>query len=189
MKRLVVGLVAVERVLQERKGRTVGGREHAEEVVPPVEQALEAIERVGQLTTEHRDPVLVHVVLRPLGLDLVRGPLPHPVEPVEEDIELGPTRLVAGKEGRLRKALLEEAEDRGRVGEDVPVLDEHGNEILSAQVVHDPPIDGIDLDPFHLGVLVGEREGHPLDVGRVGNPEDADHYSTVSIWALCSLPE
>ena len=110
-----VGLVVDEAVLEERKRRAVGRRELPEEVVAPGEQPLEELERPRQLPAELVDPLRIGLRLAPLRLDLVRRPLPDPVEPVEEDVELGTARLVLREERRLRLQRFEVAEDDRRV--------------------------------------------------------------------------
>ena len=86
---LRVALVVEQRVLEEREGGTVGGRELAEEKVPSGEEVLEDVERGGQLTAERGDALLVRSLLAPLCVDLVRRSLPDAVEPVEEDVDRG----------------------------------------------------------------------------------------------------
>lgn len=85
------------------EGTAVGRRELTEQVVTAVQHALEEAERTEQLATELLDPPLVGRGPRSLGLDLVRRPLPDPVEPVEEDVELRPPRRVTEKDGGAGK--------------------------------------------------------------------------------------
>ena len=55
--------------------------------------------------------------------------LPDAVEPVDEDDAFGPTRRVARVERRVGVALLQVLEDVRRVGDDAPVVLEHGHEL------------------------------------------------------------
>src|SRR5688572_5561869 len=127
---LRVSLVEDQSVLEERKRRAVGRRELAEEVLAPCEHPLEDVERAGELPTELVDPRLVALRLAALCLDLVRRAFPDPVEPVQEDLELGSSRLVSRKEWRLGLPVLEVAEDHRRVEDHVAVVDQHRNERL-----------------------------------------------------------
>src|SRR2546430_15598744 len=82
-------------VLEERKCDHVGDSELAVEVVAPVEQALEGVERAAHARTELVDAAPVRLRPFELGGDQVRRPLPEAVEPVDEDRDLRTPRRLA----------------------------------------------------------------------------------------------
>src|SRR5207248_6202284 len=73
------------------------------------------------------------------------------------------------------------AQDSRRIGQNGAVVrDEHGHELLAADLQHGRAIRRVDVDPFDLDALVAERERDALDVGRERDPEDA-HGPTLPV--------
>ena len=95
-------------VLDEREGADVRGREVAEQVVAPVEQALEE-------ALPAREPPQEGGVLVTRG-DGVRRSLPDIVEPLDEDVNLGAGARLARIQRRLRLHGLQPLDDPHRVG-------------------------------------------------------------------------
>src|SRR3954471_2500669 len=174
VEELVVISVVQRRELQEREGTDVGGGERvAEEVVAVLEHGLEAVERLDHLGLELGYAALVRRRLAELRFDRVRRSLPGAVEPVDEFLDLARER--GRVQRRLRMALVEEAHDVHRLGQDLPVVIEHGHERLPAHALDDAPVVIRDPDGLGFKPLEGERKGDPLDVGRVARPVERDH--------------
>src|SRR5688572_24050940 len=94
---VVVGLDRL-RVAQERPRRAVGGAERSEQVLAAGQQALEQVEPPLQPLAPAPDvAVLPRAALERVG-DQVRLALPRAVEPVEEQLDLGPRRRRGGEQ-------------------------------------------------------------------------------------------
>ena len=161
-----VVVLVEEREAEEGKGRGVGGRELAEEVLAPGEECFEELERCGQLDPQLLDSREIRARAGELGLDLVRRPLPDTVEPVDEEARLGPSSRVARVERRVGEALLEMLEDARGVGDDRVAVHEHRDELLAADLPNGGAVVGIHRHGLDLEPLVREREGDALDVRR-----------------------
>jgi hypothetical protein len=108
-----------------------------------------------------------------LVCDRVRRPFPDAVEPVDEDLDLCPAGLIGREEGRLGMALLQQRDDRRRVGDDLVTVDEYRHQGLAAHRLDGRPVGGIDVDPFDLEALVPCGEGDALDVRRERDAKNA----------------
>jgi hypothetical protein len=174
VKQLAVLVVVEDGVLQERECGAVGDGEFAEQVLAPVEQVLEQVQRRGQFVAQSVDPSLVRRRLRSLGFDLVRRTLPDVVEPVEEDVDLRTPRGLPRKECRLRLQLFEVTKNDCRIGDDSPVVNEHRDERLAAYSFDLAAVGGIDVDPLDLDLLMGEGQRNALDVRRKRDAVDTE---------------
>jgi hypothetical protein len=73
---------------------------------------------------------------------------------------------------------LEVAQDRERVGHDLPVVEQHGHQGLAAGTHDRGAIGGVDDHELGVEALVAERQPHALDVGGEGGGEEL-HGPTV----------
>ena len=171
---VVVGRSAEHRVFEEREGDHVRGSKVAEEIVAPIEQALEERDGAAHACGELGDARGVGLRLLLLRGDQVRRALPGVVEPVHEHAHFGVTCRLARKKWRVRDAPLEPIDDRRRVADDLASVDKHRDETLTAHSLNERPVIRVDLDPLDLDRLVPGGERDPLDVGREGNAVDAN---------------
>ena len=177
MKQLVVAGIDRHRVPQERPGAAVGGAEVAEQVVAVGEERLEDVEPALHPVAPPGDVLAVALAALDRGGDQVRLALPGPVEPVEEDLDLGGPGTVGGEQRRFGEAVLEVMQDARGVGDDVVAIDEHRDELLAAHRAQRGAVGRVERDRLHLDALVREGERDALDVGGVGDAVEAEHVA------------
>src|SRR4249919_4006097 len=176
VERLRVFRIDDHAVLEELEERAVDDAELVAQHVRTVgEQRLEAVARALQLLDLRADALLDPLLHRERALELVRRLLPDAVEPVDQQHCFGTAGLVARIQRRVRVALLQVLEDRGRVGDELPVVLEHRHEWLAARLDYRGAVVAVDVDPLRLEPFVPERQGDPLDVRRERDAPDADH--------------
>ena len=149
-------------------------------MVAPGQHLLEEVEVVPHCPAESLHPAHVALPLWLLELlgDLVRRPLPDPVEPVDEEEAIGPAAGVLRVERRrVGEVLLEVEDDLHRVDHHALAVDQDRHQVLPADPSNFGSIARRDGDRFRSELLVGERQGDPLDVGRVLDPVELEHLS------------
>lgn len=97
------------------------------------------------------------------------------VEPLDEHVDPGPRRGVFGIERRVGREGLEPLDDPHRVDDDLAVELGDRNQVLATQRTDLAAIRMVVIYPFDREALVGGGEGDTLDVGREGDPVDAQH--------------
>ena len=99
----------------------------------PSSRRLEPVQPPAHLLAPGVDLRLVGRRPAQLGLDRVRRALPHAVEPLDEDVDLGAPRGVRGPQRRVGAAGLEPRDDPHRVGDDLVLVGlQDGHEVLAA---------------------------------------------------------
>ncbi len=179
---------AEDGVFEERERDHVSDAEFPVEVIPPVEQILEDVERRAHARPQLLDAARVRVRCLELGRDQVRGPLPELVEPVDENLHLRAPRGLARIERWFGVPALQPRENAWGVRDDLVAVDEHRDEPLAAHRLDGRAVIRVDVDPLDCDRLVSGCERDPLDVGREGNSVDADQIQLFrlknTIWPI-----
>jgi len=177
VEQLGVGLLAAGGVFEERVGDVVGGAGPVtEEELPPVRQhGLEAAQALLEDRPQALDLGRVGLVALELVLEGVGDVLPLGVEPRDE--LTGALALIGlGREQRrLGVALLQPADDPGRVRDHLAVRVDHGHQALTAHGLHQRAVVVGDQDRLGVEALVGQGQADALAVGRPLGSVQADH--------------
>ena len=173
----IVGGRREHAVLQERERADVGGAELlAHQVVAAVEQVLEPGEPVAQCSawswmTCASGSGRASSAAIALGATF-QTRLNHSTNTSTSRVR----GAVRGPQRRVGPALLDPVDDPHRVDDDLAVVgDQHRHELLAAGLDDGRAVVGGHVDPVDGDRLVGQGEGHALDVGRVGDAEDPRH--------------
>ncbi len=172
--------IAIDRVTKERVRDDIGDAKRPEQILAVSEHPLEHVSERGEARTERLNPRRIGV--RPLKFvgQLIRWTLPHEVEPFDEHIGLSARRLARGPKRRVRKTVVQPAQDHRRINDDLVVSDEHRDEALATDRDDRRAIVAVSIDPVDLNPLVCRCKRNPLDVGRERTAVDPERSAQAS---------